>query len=42
MDNPHKMIAGGEFWGLPHETKVLLVEAIGLAVKFIEDNGFDL
>jgi hypothetical protein len=42
MDNPHKMIAGREFRGTPHEVEGLLVEAIGLAVKFIEDNGFDL
>jgi hypothetical protein len=27
------MIAGGEFWGLPHEVEGLLVEAIGLIVN---------
>ena len=33
MDNSHKMIAGREFRGTPHEVEGLLVEAIGLIIN---------
>ena len=33
MDDAHKMIAGSEFRGTPHEVEGLLVEAIGLTVN---------
>ena len=33
MDDLHKMIAGRQLRGMPHEAEVLLVEVIGLAVN---------
>jgi hypothetical protein len=33
MDNSHKMIAGRELRGTPHEVKGLLVEAIWLIIN---------
>ncbi len=33
MDDPHKMIAGREFRGTPHEVEGFLVETIGLLVN---------
>jgi hypothetical protein len=33
MDDAHKMIAGRELWGTPHEIEGLLVEAIGLIIN---------
>jgi hypothetical protein len=33
MNDSHKMIAGRELWGTPHEGEVLLVEVIGLIIN---------